>query len=323
MRNKRKLRITVLGAGGFLGSSMTRALVARGHSVVAFWRHPRADIAVLKGVESVIGDLRDVWTLERAFDGCDLVYHFASSTYPSRFFSDPASEYAEAVQPLLVTMETARRRGVSKFVFPSSGGTVYADSDVARTEDARLDPHSPYAIFKLAAEHLLHHAARQGHFSVDVFRIGNPYGPGQIARPGQGVLPHWIDALRRDSPIRIFGDGSSERDYIYIDDICRLMTLSCDSLDDSGTYNIGTGIPVSLNSLLSLIEDITKKTIPVDYTPARDSDIRSIALSPSRILSKVIPFEFTPIRQGLYSTLEYHKLAVNESAGAEAGQVLE
>jgi UDP-glucose 4-epimerase len=309
--NRTKLRIAVLGAGGFLGSSIVRTLVARGHSVVAFWRHPRADIAVLKGVESVVGDLRDVWMLERAFDGCDLVYHFASSTYPSRFFSDPASEYAEAVQPLLVTMETARRRGVSKFVFPSSGGTVYADSDLARTEDSRLDPRSPYAIFKLAAEQLLHHAARQGHFSVDVFRIGNPYGPGQIARPGQGVLPHWIDSLRRDSPIRIFGDGTSERDYIYIDDICKLMTVSCDSLDESGTYNVGTGTPVSLNSLVSLIQEITKRTTAVDYAPARDSDIRSIALCPNRILSKVMPFEFTPIRQGLYNTLQYHKLGEN------------
>lgn len=323
MENSRKLRITVLGAGGFLGSSMARALVARGHSVVAFWRHPRPDIAVLEGVESVVGDLRDVWMLERAFDGCDLVYHFASSTYPSRFFSDPASEYAEAVQPLLVTMETARRRGVSKFVFPSSGGTVYADSTVARTEDSRLDPHSPYAIFKLAAEQLLYHAARQGHFSVDVFRIGNPYGPGQIARPGQGVLPHWIDALRRDSHLTIFGDGSSERDYIYIDDICRLMTLSCDALEDSGTYNIGTGTPVSLNILVSLIQDITKRTIAVDYVPARDSDIRSIALCPNRILSKAMLFEFTSIRQGLYSTLKYHNLAGNTAAGAMVGKVIE
>ena len=287
---------------------MVKALVARGHSVVAFWRHPRAEIAVLKGVESVIGDLRDVWLLERAFDGCDLVYHFASSTYPSRFFSDPASEYAEAVQPLLVTMETARRRGVSKFVFPSSGGTIYADSEVARTEDSRLAPHSPYAIFKLAAEQLLHHAARQGYFSVDVYRIGNPYGPGQIARPGQGVIPHWIDALHRDSPICIFGDGSFERDYIYIDDVCRLMTVSCDSLDDSGTYNVGTGITVSLNTLISLIKKIIKKTIAIDYAPARNIDLRSIALCPNLILSKAMSFEFTPILEGLFRTLQYHKL---------------
>lgn len=321
--NRTKLRVAVLGAGGFLGSSIVRELVARGHSVVAFWRHPRADIAALKGVESVVGDLRDVWMLEKAFDGCNMVYHFASSTYPSRFFTDPASEFAEAVQPLLVTMETARRRGVSKFVFPSSGGTVYADSDQARTEDSRLDPHSPYAIFKLAAEQLLHHAARQGHFAVDVYRIGNPYGPGQIARPGQGVLPHWIDALRRDSPIRIFGDGTSERDYIYIDDVCKLMAVSCESLDESGTYNVGTGAPVSLNSLVSLIQEITKQSITVDYAPTRDSDIRSIALCPNRILSKAMPFEFTPIRQGLYSTLKYHKLGQNIYSDAVVGKVLE
>ena len=303
-----RLRIVVLGASGFLGSSMTRHLANQGHDVIAYWRQPRPDIAKLPNVTSMIGDLRDAWVLGKAFHDTDIVYHFASSTYPSRFYFDPGSEYSEALQPLLVMMETARQHQVRKIVFPSSGGTVYADIATPRTEDSPVDPRSPYAVFKLAAEQLLHHAARQGHFSVDVFRLGNPFGLGQRARPGQGVVPHWMDALNRREPIVIFGDGSAERDYVYIDDVCRMMTMSCSDIDQSGTYNVGTGVPTSLRQLASIIQELTRDELRIEYVPNRISDIASIALSPDRILSRMPGFEFTPLSQGLCNTLEHHRL---------------
>ena len=301
-------RVVVLGAAGFLGSSMTRYLASQGHDVVAYWRQPRSDIANLENVTPVVGDLRDTWILAEAFEGADVVFHFASATYPSLFYTDPAAEYSEALQPLLVMMDTAFQRGVHKIVFPSSGGTVYADSDQPRTEASLTDPRSPYAVFKLAAEELLHHAARQHHFSVDVFRIGNPYGPGQRARPGQGVLPHWIDAIHNAVPIRVFGDGSARRDYLFIEDVCRLMSISCERLESSGTFNLGTGKATSLTELLAIIKDTVAHPPPVEYLPGRASDIASVSLSSQRLLSMVPGFEFTPLEEGLRRTLEHHRL---------------
>lgn len=304
-------RIVVLGAAGFLGSSMTRYLANQGHQVVAYWRQPRSEIARLPNVTPVVGDLRDTWILAEAFEGADVVYHFASATYPSLFYTDPAAEYSEALQPLLVMMDTAFARGVKKIVFPSSGGTVYADSDQPRTEDSPTDPRSPYAVFKLSAEELLHHAARQNHFSVDVFRIGNPYGPGQRARPGQGVLPHWIDALHNAAPIRVFGDGSAQRDYLYIEDVCRLMSISCQRLNSSGTFNLGTGQATSLSELLSILQETVASPVQVEYLPGRASDIASISLSSERLLAVVGDFEFTPLAEGLRRTLAHHQLIPN------------
>jgi UDP-glucose 4-epimerase len=290
---------------------MTRYLANQGHDVVAYWRQPRLDIANLENVTPVMGDLRDTWILSDAFEGADVVYHFASATYPSLFYTDPAAEYSEALQPLLVMMDTAFQRGVKKIVFPSSGGTVYADSDQPRTEDSPTDPRSPYAVFKLSAEELLHHAARQNHFSVDVFRIGNPYGPGQRARPGQGVLPHWIDSLHNATPIRVFGDGSAQRDYLFIDDVCRLMSVSCERLESSGTFNLGTGKATSLAELLAIIQDTVACPPAVEYLPGRASDIASVSLSSKRLLSMVPDFEFTPLEKGLRRTLEHHRLALS------------
>jgi UDP-glucose 4-epimerase len=285
-----------------------RYLANIGHQVVAYWRQPQPEIARLANVTSIVGDIRDTWILSQAFKDADVVYHFASSTYPSLFFTDPAAEYSEALQPLLVMMDTAAQNGVRKIVYPSSGGTIYADSDQPRSEDSPTNPRSPYAVFKLAAEQLLHHAARQQHFCVDTFRVGNPYGPGQRTRPGQGVLPHWIDALHNGSPIRIFGDGSARRDYVYIEDLCRLMSLSCQRLEESGLYNLGTGQVTSLLDLLATIQELIHYPPEIEHLAGRASDIESISLCPDRLLAIADGFQFTSLREGLRKTLQHHRL---------------
>lgn len=296
-------RVVVLGANGFLGSAVVKHLSHHGHQVTAYWRHSRADIEALPNVRSVVGDIRDTWTLADAIRDADVVYHFASATHPSLFFSDPAAEYSEALQPLIWLIEVAAKNGVKKLVYPSSGGTIYADEQAPRTEASRVDPRSPYAILKLTAEQLLIHSSRQGHFSVDIFRVGNPYGPGQPSRPGQGVIPHWLDSIQSGKPVRVFGDGTAQRDYIFIDDFCKLVALSCQRLEETAIMNLGTGQGTSLNELLAVIKDLANVSITVENLDSRASDIHTIALRPDRLLELHPDFEFTPLKEGLRQTL--------------------
>lgn len=296
-------KVVVLGSNGFLGAAMTRHLAKAGHNVTCYCRTPNFLAEEYKNVKSIIADLRDTWTLAEAITDADVVYQFASATHPSLFFSNPSAEYWEALQPLLVLMETAARVGVKKIVFPSSGGTVYANGDLPRTEASLTEPRSPYAIMKLAGEALLHHSARLGQFSVDVFRIGNPYGPGQRPRPGQGVLPHWIDAILNNQTIKIFGDGSAQRDYVYIDDLCHMMAISLDRLNDSGTFNAGSGSPTSLEELVAVIRSLVPTSLDIAYLPERPSDIHSIVLETDRLLSLMPGFQLTSLVDGVRKTL--------------------
>jgi UDP-glucose 4-epimerase len=309
MSRNHSRRIVVLGARGFLGSNVTRHLAAAGHQVTAYWRKSRTDLLHFPNLTSVVGDLRDLPCLSNAIKDADVVYHFASSTHPSRFFDDPAEEYSEALAPLIGLMNIASANGVRKIVFPSSGGTIYADSDRARSEVSPIDPRTPYAVSKVAAEQLLLHASRQRQFSVDVYRIGNPYGPGQRPRPGHGVIPHWIEAIRNRQPVQLFGDGSAARDYVYVDDLCRLMALSCDRLAQSDLFNLGTGTATSLTSLLEHVLELVGHDCPVERLPSRASDIHSVALSPTRLLRLAPDFQFTPLRWGLAQTLADRGLA--------------
>ena len=287
---------------------MAEHLASAGHHVTMYSRHAIRQPVDQPNIESVVADLRDTWKLTAAVENADIVYHFASATYPSLFYTNPSAEFAEAVQPLLMLMEVAAQASVKKMVFPSSGGTIYAESSAACTEQSPTDPRSPYAIFKLASEELLHHAARLGQFSVDVFRIGNPFGPRQRARPGQGVIAHWIEALKSGQPIKIFGDGTSRRDYVYVDDVCRLMALSCDRIERSDTFNIGTGIGTSLDELAETIQACAGSKHDAVRLPGRESDIQSIVLSPQKILSEVPGFQFTTLADGIRSTLQAHGL---------------
>lgn len=301
-------RIVVLGAAGFLGHAMARDLAAQGHQVVAYWRRPNPSLSQLPNVESVIGDIRDTWILADTLQGADIVYHFASATHPSLFFRNPAAEYWEALQPLLVLMETAARAQVRRIVFPSSGGTIYSDHEAARSEESKVDPRSPYAIFKLAAEQLLLHAARQGDFAVDLYRVGNPYGPGQRARPGQGVLPHWLDAIQQQQPIRIFGDGTAERDYVFIDDFCQLMRHACRRETDSHVFNLGTGCATPLAELLKLLEELLGRQLETTYLANSSASLQTISLEPNKLLEYFPEFRFTSLRAGLTQTLASYGL---------------
>jgi UDP-glucose 4-epimerase len=306
-------RIVVLGASGFLGAAMTTHLAELGHHVIAYCRHHQNLASARSNVTHVTADLRDTWILADVFKRADVVYHFASATHPSLFFSNPSAEYWEALQPLLVMMETAARAGVKKIVYPSSGGTIYADSSSPRFENSPTSPMSPYAIMKLAAEQLLHHSARLGHFSVDVFRIGNPYGPGQRMRPGQGVLPHWIDAIQKNHPLKVFGDGTAVRDYVFIDDLCKLMSQSLNWMNENNTFNLGTGTGTSLNELLKLIRTLVNKPIEVEYLEGRASDVRSVVLASDQILSRIPEFQFASLKEGLKQTLSFHGVGQPDS----------
>ncbi|PHQ36732.1 hypothetical protein CEE69_05170 [Rhodopirellula bahusiensis] len=297
-------RIAVLGASGFLGSAMTQYLANEGHQVHACSRQQTDEWNDFSNVVLKVGDLRDPMALTEAVTGVDFVYHFASTTHPTRHYSDPLAECNDAFLPLLTLMEVATQAKVKKIVFPSSGGTVYADSPSARTEESPTDPRSPYAIIKLASEQMLKHAVRMGQFSVDIFRLGNPFGIGQRARPGQGVLPHWIQAIQTNQPIQIFGDGTDERDYIFVNDVCQLMATSLHRPEASEVFNLGTGRATSLNELLRTLQSVVDHEIHIEYRPSRPVDIRSISLDSRRLLKLIPGFEFIGLRQGIEATLK-------------------
>jgi UDP-glucose 4-epimerase len=292
-------RVVVLGANGFLGGAMVYAAANAGHHVVAVSRSGK-ESAPHENIEFRKGDLAIPRSLDCLFEPGDIVCHFAAATNPRLNLYDPSAEFQQSVAPLIHLIERANDAGIAKLIYPSSGGTLYADSTSPRCEASRLDPITPYAIFKITAEHLLGLAAREQQFSVDIYRIANPYGPGQKLKPGQGVLPNWIHAIRHNRPITIFGDGSMSRDYIYIDDATRLMLSSIDRVDQSGCFNLGSGQQTSLLELAQCLERVIGHKIEIDFQPSRSGEIQHVALNMDRLQSLLGPIRFMSLDDGLH-----------------------
>ena len=141
------------------------------------------------------------------------------------------------------------------------------------------------------------------------------WGVGVTRRIGNRLLPGTIRSVLRGQPPVIRSDGSFKRDYVYVEDVCRLMSISCDRLDASATFNLGTGKATSLNQLLTILQETVPCPATVEYLPGRASDIASISLSSERLLSLAPGFTFTPLEEGLQRTLAHHRLIPDHEGG--------
>lgn len=223
----------------------------------------------------------------------DIVYHFICLTNPVESWKDPFIEVDINLKASIQLFDLAAKANVKKIVFPSSGGTVYGPQNLPVNEEETIpQPSSPYGIVKLATEHFLQYYKKHHEISVDIYRISNAYGPRQALNRQQGVIPIWIRKILEDKPISVFGDNNTIRDYIYVEDIAQLMTHSLSDLNSSGTFNLGSGIGVSILQLLEIFKKSIDKPFSYNIHVQRDSDIQSIVLDNSKILSHFPEFEF-------------------------------
>lgn len=228
-----------------MGSHLCDGLLDAGHSVRIFDRAnvSRANIAgILDRVKMIEGDFADGSLHAELAAGTDLVYHLISTTVPQTSNGDPAYDVESNVVASVRFLAAAAAAGVKKIIFFSSGGTVYGvPRALPISEGHPTDPICSYGIGKLAIEKYLRLYHHLHGLDYTVLRISNPYGARQRATGVQGVVAAFVDRLRRDLPLEIWGDGSTVRDYIHVADVVRaaLMVQRCSG--DQRVFNIGSG----------------------------------------------------------------------------------
>ncbi|HVV53584.1 MAG TPA: NAD-dependent epimerase/dehydratase family protein [Polyangia bacterium] len=282
------MRIFVTGAAGFIGSHLSERLCARGDEVVGFDNfdpfYPRAtkeqNLARLRGearFSFAEGDIRDAAALGRAFgDGrFDVVVHLAALAGVRPSLAEPA-RYADV--NLVGTqrmIDAARAAGARRFVFASSSSVYGLDSEPPFKEsDLCLKPLSPYASTKRSGELLLWAAHHLYALDVACLRFFTVYGPRQ--RPDLAI--HKFGRLiSAGKPIQLFGDGSTSRDYTYIDDIIDGVAATIDeavAAPGHRIYNLGGSRTTTLLGLVELISRALGKKPTIEWLPEQPGDMK-------------------------------------------------
>jgi UDP-glucose 4-epimerase len=263
----------VLGAGGFLGTHLCRRLVASGARVRAFSRQflfPEE----LQGAEMLQGDFSDSLSLAAALEGQDLVFHLIQGHTPQSANLETAADLRQTVLPSLALLDISREVGVGRIIFVSSAGVIYGPTVATPTpETAPTDPISAHGITKLMVEKYL--ALYEHLHAVDyrVLRVTNPFGPFQIPRKRQGLIATLIARALAGERIEIWGDGSTVRDYVFVNDVIDALEAAAVDRGDARIFNIGTGEGRSVSEIIAAIERQLNVVLEVDWRPPRRGDV--------------------------------------------------
>jgi len=264
----------VTGGAGFIGSHLTRALLAQGRSVTVLDNLSvgRREV-VPEGARFVHGDIRDPAAVADALTGVDHVFHLAARVTIrgsfDRFYEDLDTNVLGTAR-LLQAVDSTR---VKWFVLASSMA-VYADADSPQPIDEShpTRPLSPYGIGKLSAEGVSRQILASRGIPFTAVRYFNTYGPGQTYTPYVGVITIFVTRLLQGDAPTIFGDGEQQRDFVHVEDIAAgtIAAVGC----EPGTYNLGTGRGTSLNALAGLLTDKLAPGRSPTYAPAAAGELR-------------------------------------------------
>jgi nucleoside-diphosphate-sugar epimerase len=272
----------VTGGAGFIGSSIVRALLARGDRVRVidnFFSGKRENLAEVAGdIELIEGDLRDEAAVARACEGVDLIFHHAAIPSVPRSLADPISSNDANITATLKLLWTAKKAGVRRLVYAASSSAYGDTPTLPKVETMRPAPLSPYAVSKLASEHYCQVFAGAYGLETVCLRYFNVFGARQDPQSEYAaVIPRFVTAGLQGKGVTIFGDGTQSRDFCYIDNNieANMAASTAPAADVSGrVFNVACGAATTLNDVVRIIGDIVGHAIPVTYAPGRVGDVK-------------------------------------------------
>jgi UDP-glucose 4-epimerase len=305
--NRQTMNFLITGAAGFLGSALANRLAREGHQVRGIDDLSTGDPQALSpDVLFTRGDVNDrpkLWTL---LQEVDCVYHLAARVLVSESILYPREYNAANVGGTVSLMEAMRDVGVGRVVLISSGA-VYGDhAEQPLREDSSPDPHSPYAVSKLAAEFYVRTIGDLWGIETVSLRVFNAYGPGQhLPASHPPVIPNFLRQAVRNGTLVVHGDGNQTRDYVFVDEVVDAMVAAATAPTvDRSVINVGSGTETSLRELVNLVLKVTNSNAEVIYNPRTDPGVSRMCADLTLAREKLGYQPRTSLADGLRLTLE-------------------
>jgi UDP-glucose 4-epimerase len=230
----------------------------------------------------VAGNFADTSRLDETMRGSDVVFHLIGTPDLQAAEEDPAPDAASHVRPMADFLHSAKRRGIGKVIFLSSGGSVYGRAETLPISERHpTRPISRFGRRYLLLEHCIrrHHQARGLDYTI--LRVGNAYGEGQPVDRPQGVIGVFLDRILRDEILDAWGDGSAVRDYIYAGDVARAAARAAKTRHEEKTFNIGTGTGTSLLQVIEQLGHAAGCSPRVRFLPGKPYNVPANVLDPT------------------------------------------
>jgi UDP-glucose 4-epimerase len=281
--------ILILGANGFLGSHLTRALLDQGISIRAFSRRfDRLALAPLGRsglLEIHEASVFDQPALSKALEGVSTVVNLLSFSVPSSAPGNLQGEITTTFQANNLLLSSMVHAGATRLVFPSSGGTIYGEiEDRAAREDDPAIPLNSHGLGKVICEEMIRFYNRVHGLEYLILRISNAYGARRIRRVSQGVIDVFLEDLLAGRPLNVWGSLEVVRDYIFVDDLMEVFVklLRADSLG-SQTLNVGSGKGTSLGDVIEVMAKVSGATPKLQFASDRFAGVNHSVLNTARL----------------------------------------
>ena len=298
------MKILITGGAGFIGSHLVNRLIKGGHQVVVVDSSLSQRRQINKNAKFYkinIGDEKIFQIFKK--EKPEIVFHLAGPINLRRPINDPLFlGSADILGNLRNLLESARKTGIKKFIYVSSGGAICADAKLIPTpENFPCQPKTLYGLANLLIEKYLHICCQPYTLNYAILRLSNVYGPRQWS---SGIIPSIISSIINRKKIIINGNGRQIRDLIFIDDVIDILLLIASSKKKNVLYNVASGTGVSLNKLLDQVSRILDRRAEVVYKK-HFADVKKNILDISKIKAELHWKPKSNLETGLKKTIDW------------------
>ena len=305
-------KVLITGVCGFIGSSIARALIAEGATVRGIDNLSSGRMENLEGIRSQVellkADICERDAVETACEGVDYVFHEAAIASVAASVADPVGTNEANLNGTLYVLEAARKAGVKRLLYAASAAAYGDGPELPKRETLLPEPISAYAVQKVAGEHYLASYSRVFGLETVALRYFNVFGPRQDPKSVySGVLARFISQMAAGETPTVFGDGSTSRDFVYIDNVvsANLLAARTTAPVAGKVFHVATGRRTSLLEAYEEIKRITGYEGTIHFAPERQGDIKH-SLADISLAEKTFGYKVVAdFRYGLEQTIAW------------------
>ncbi len=302
----------VTGGAGFIGSHLVDTLYKNNIEVLVVDNLLTGKKENLKSLdlENIIyGDVGSEDALEniRNFNP-DVCFHLAAQSSVVISVEDPLLDFEHNLLQPVQLIKTLLATDCKKFIFTSSGGTIFGEPKVIPTseEDYAGEPVSPYGLAKKKLNELIEVMLQNTEMSYSILNLSNVYGPRQDPHGEAGVMSIFTGKLLNNETPTIYGDGEQTRDYVYVLDVVDALLKSSES-EENLFLNIGTGVETSVNELVSILSEKISWDGEAEYKPKREGELLRSVLNNQRAKDEIAWEPAHTLDTGLDGLIDWFK----------------